>query len=235
MDYRELNGSIKEIFKSRQTSIILNNVNGQRYIGNALRGEETVVINGVPGNDLGMFIDGPSLIVNGNVQDGVANTMNDGLLVVAGNAGDTLGYGMRGGEVFIRGNAGYRAGIHMKEYGVKKPLLVIGLTAGDFLGEYMAGGTIIVFNLENEIPPMGSFCGAGMHGGTIYIRGSKDSTRYQDLNIQHLDEKDLELLDEVAVKYENHFDRPVPAICASDYIKIIPHTNRPYRKLYVGV
>jgi len=235
MDYRELNRSIREMSKTRQTHITLNNVNGQRYIGNALQGEEMVVINGVPGNDLGMFIDGPSLIVNGNVQDSAANTMNNGLLVVGGNAGDTLGYGMRGGEVYIKGNVGYRAGIHMKEYGLKKPLLVIGGTAGDFLGEYMAGGTVVVFNLDNEICPVGDFCGAGMHGGIMLVRGQADLSCYRDLNIIPPDENDLELLNMVAVKYENYFDRMVPAITGSDYLKIIPQNNRPYRELYVGI
>ncbi|HEX3012150.1 MAG TPA: hypothetical protein VHQ70_09000 [Syntrophomonadaceae bacterium] len=235
MDYRELNRSIKEMFKTTHTRVVLNNVNGQRYIGNALQGEEIVIINGLPGNDLGMFIDGPSLIVNGNVQDSAANTMNNGLLVVGGNAGDTLGYGMRGGEVYIKGNVGYRAGIHMKEFGIKKPLLVIGGTTGDFLGEYMAGGTVVVFNLENEANPVGNFCGAGMHGGVIFVRENINSENYRDLNVKQPEEKDLELLDKVAHNYEKYFDRTVPAIKAEDYIKIIPQNNRPYQKLYVGI
>lgn len=235
MNYRELNRSIKELFKTAPARIVLNNVNGQRYIGNALQGEEMVVINGVPGNDLGMFIDGPSLIVNGNVQDSAANTMNNGLLVVNGNAGDTLGYGMRGGEVYIKGNVGYRAGIHMKEYGLKKPLLVIGGTAGDFLGEYMAGGTVVVFNMADEFYPVGKFCGAGMHGGVIFVRGDSSLGMYEALNIRQLDEKDLDLLNKVAIRYEEYFGSKVPSVEAQDYFKIIPQNKSPYRELYVGI
>ena len=44
-----------------------------------------------------MFMDGPTVEVFGNAQDGVGNTMNGGTVVVHGNAGDVLGYGMRGG------------------------------------------------------------------------------------------------------------------------------------------
>mgnify|MGYP002508793462 CR=1 FL=1 len=57
------------------------------------------------------------------------------------------GYAMRGGKIFVKGNAGYRAGIHMKAYEEKKPVMVIGGTAGSFLGEYQAGGVIVVLGL----------------------------------------------------------------------------------------
>ena len=55
-----------------------------------------------------MFMDGPTVEVFGNAQDGVGNTMN-----AAGHRARRrrrrLGYGMRGGRVFIKGDAGYRA------------------------------------------------------------------------------------------------------------------------------
>ena len=57
---------------------------------------------------------------------------------------------MRGGEIFVNGNAGYRAGIHMKAYREKKPILVIGGRTGSFLGEYQAGGLIIVLGLNDD-------------------------------------------------------------------------------------
>lgn len=57
---------------------------------------------------------------------------------------------MRGGEIYVRGNAGYRAGIHMKAYRDKRPVMVIGGRTGSFLGEYQAGGYIIVLGLLDE-------------------------------------------------------------------------------------
>lgn len=67
------------------------------------------MINGFPGNDGAVFIDGPTLIINGNIQDGTANTMNSGLIIAHGSAGDTWGYGMRGGAAQWRYCA---AGMH---------------------------------------------------------------------------------------------------------------------------
>lgn len=60
--------------------------------------------------------------------------MNAGEIVVHGSIGDAAGYAMRGGRIFIRDSAGYRAGIHMKAYKDKIPLMVIGGAAGSFLG-----------------------------------------------------------------------------------------------------
>ena len=77
--YKTLNEQIREEMLNGAQTVMLENVNGQRYIGGGLSGEDVrVVINGVPGNDLAMFMTGPTLIVNGNAQDGVANTMNAG-------------------------------------------------------------------------------------------------------------------------------------------------------------
>lgn len=37
-----------------------------------------IEIEGVPGEDLAAFMDGPRIIVHNNAQDGVGNTMNSG-------------------------------------------------------------------------------------------------------------------------------------------------------------
>lgn len=86
--------------------------------------------------------------------------MNDGAIFVHGSSGDATGYAMRGGKIYVRGNAGYRAGIHMKAYREKQPVLIIGGEAGSFLGEYQAGGIIIVLGLgSGGRAPGGPFCG----------------------------------------------------------------------------
>ncbi len=128
--YRDLNRRVRELIGEGCQEITLDGVNGQRYIGDGLMDKVTIVINGVPGNDLGAFMDGPTLIVNDNAQDGVGNTMNSGKIVVKGHAGDVLGYGMRGGKVFVTGNVGYRVGIHMKAYKEQIPVIVAGGRAG---------------------------------------------------------------------------------------------------------
>lgn len=124
------------------TEVLLKNVLGQRFIGAGLNKKGVrIFIEGIPGNDLGAFMDGPCLFVYGNAQDCVANTMSAGEVVIYGDAGDVTGYSMRGGRVFVKGDVGYRVGIHMKAWGDRMPVIVIGGKASDFLGEYMAGGS----------------------------------------------------------------------------------------------
>lgn len=234
MHYRDLNISIKSMLAAGDRSLSINNVNGQRYIGSGIQGQCQVLIEGVPGNDLGMFMDGPLITVHGNVQDGVANTMNNGRICIHGSAGDALGYGMRGGEVLVRDDVGYRAGIHMKGYMDQKPVLIIGGTAGNFLGEYMAGGIIIVFNRQDMHQPVGDYCGSGIHGGAIYIRRPELLPRTQ-MPLIPIDEQDLIMISTYARLYEAEFQQAIPALGLQDFVKLIPDGSRPYKQLYVGV
>ncbi|MEK6576044.1 MAG: hypothetical protein AABZ05_00475, partial [Nitrospirota bacterium] len=145
LHFRHLNQMVRDAILEGDKEILLKNVNGQYYIANGLRGDDIrITVEGVPGNDLCAFMDGPTVIVKANGQDNIGNTMNDGKIIVHGHAGDVLGYAMRGGKLFIKDDVGYRVGIHMKGFMDKIPVIVIGGTARDFLGEYMAGGILIL-------------------------------------------------------------------------------------------
>lgn len=233
LPYRDLNEQIHRAVANGEKEIILNNINGQRYIGDALTGPVKIVINGVPGNDLSAFMDGPTIIVNSNGQDGIGNTMNAGQVVVHGSVGDIAGHSLRGGKIFIRGNAGYRVGIHMKAYQELYPVIIIGETAGDFLGEYMAGGLIIVLGLKNETPLVGNYVGTGMHGGMMFIRGKVEPYQLgKEVNISSLSKEDRLLLERYIQEYCQEFSLDPGPVLNSDFVKIAPFTHRPYGKLY---
>src|SRR3989337_80257 len=148
--YRELNSKVRDAVSKGEKEILLKNVNGQYYIGDGLQGDVKITIEGVPGNDLAPFLEGPPMIIKANAQDNIGNTMNSGKVVVHGNAGDVLGYGMRGGKLHIRGDVGYRVGIHMKGYKKQMPVIISGGSAGDFFGQYMAGGVLVLLGLSND-------------------------------------------------------------------------------------
>ncbi|MEW6662713.1 MAG: hypothetical protein ACOY9Y_01430 [Bacillota bacterium] len=234
MPYEELNRLIRHQLANRTESIRLKNVNGQRYIGDALRGKQKIIIEGTPGNDLAAYMDGLFIEVKGNAQDGVGNTMNDGLVVIHGDAGDTLGYALRGGEIFVKGNVGYRVGIHMKEYKEKIPVIVVGGSAGDFLGEYMAGGIIIVLGLgisssENIV---GNYCGTGMHGGVMYIRGEVFPYKLgKEVQVVPMTEKDIYVVRSYVERYNRYFDLETTA-AVENFRKLLPLNKSPYGNLY---
>ncbi len=235
LHYRDLNAKILELVEQGAKEIVLQGVAGQRYLGTNLRKPVRITIYGVPGNDLGAFMDGPTIHVMQSAQDGCGNTMNSGTIVIHGSAGDILGHSMRGGKIFVRGNVGYRVGIHMKEYESVKPVIVIGGTAQHFLGEYMSGGVLIVLGsqLEPGTPHPTRFVGTGMHGGVIYMRGKVD-TRFlgKEVGQASLDANDEWTLQHYIHEYAAQLDVDAEALLKGPFVKLVPLTKRPYGRLY---
>lgn len=237
LHYRQLNEKVREAVRNGETELRLINVNGQRYIGDGIEAQVNITVEGVPGADLGAFMNGPTVIIHANAQDHVANTMNEGRIVIHGDAGDVLGYAMRGGELFIKGDVGYRVGIHMKEYQDKIPVVVIGGTAGDFFGEYMAGGTLILLGLDtgnngkDEIA--GNYFGTGMHGGKIYVRGQiEDYKLGKEVAVVELDGADREIIKKHVTEFASEVGLDAEEILKGNFIKIKAVSHRPYGNMY---
>ena len=231
----DLNAQLREVTSNGIQKVELQNVYGQRYIGTDLEKPIEIEIFGTPGNDLGAFMNGPRIIVRGNAQDGCGNTMNNGEIIIHGHAGDITGLSARGGKIFVRDGVGYRAGIHMKEYGEKKPVLVIGDTGQDFLGEYMAGGILILLGLNsrNGEAHHANYIGTGMHGGVIYLRGSvNDFQLGKEVGVAELDQTDYANLQRYVTEFAEHFGYDAQKILKHSFIKLYPLYLRPYGRLY---
>ncbi|MFC2034156.1 hypothetical protein ACFLTT_01955 [Chloroflexota bacterium] len=235
MYYRDLNTKLRSAVLNGTQRIELHNVLGQRYIGTNLDKPVELELFGTPGNDLGAFMNGPKIIVHGNVQDGCGNTMDNGEIIVHGRAGDIVGLSTRGGKIFIKEDVGYRAGIHMKEYQDKKPVIVIGGTAQDFLGEYMAGGILVLLglNLKETGQYKAKFIGTGMHNGIIYLRGHiEDYQLGKEVGVAELSEEDYKVLTQLVGEFATHFNYDTQAIMRHKFIKLFPLWLRPYGNLY---
>jgi glutamate synthase domain-containing protein 3 len=236
--YKRLNEQVREAVEVGEKQLVLRNVNGQRYIGAGLRGKDVrIEIHGVPGNDLVAFMDGPTVHVMNNAQDGCANTMNAGRLFVHGDAGDVVGYGMRGGSVYVQGNVGYRVGIHMKAYKTQSPVIVAGGTAGDFFGEYLAGGTLILLGLErNGHPLVGDYCGTGIHGGQIYLRGEYDPYHVgtAQIAVTEATDEELQSIRGHLETFAEGFGCSLDEILAQPFTVLRPKSHRPFGDLYVN-
>lgn len=230
MYYRELNELINKL---PDKNITIDKAFGQRYIGCGLS-EKKIVINGTPGNALGAYLDGASILVNGNAQDAVGDTMNEGEIVIKGSGGDAIGYAMRGGKILVKGNVGYRAGIHMKAYEDKTPVLIIGGCAGSFLGEYQAGGTIIVLGIGKDSgAPVGYFCGNGMHGGKIIIRSDiKPVGLAEQLCCNDATDADKEEIKKYVDMYCKYFGEDEEKLLGDHFFVITPNSKNPYKRLY---
>ena len=220
---------------------------GERYIGAGKRTGK-IELYEVPGNALGTYLDGAEIVLHANAQDATGDTMNAGeitiygfivpesiWITIYGSTGDAAGYAMRGGSIYVQGDAGYRAGIHMKAYEDKVPVLVIGGRAGSFLGEYQAGGVIVVLGIGSEDrQPVGNFCGTGMHGGRIFLRTEHLP---KDLPQQVIAEKasaqDMEIAAPLIRRYCEKFGADAAALLGDTYYMLRPNSKNPYKQLYV--
>jgi len=243
MDYKELNEMIHQAVNANYKKIILHNVCGQRFIGAALQGDIKIEIDGVPGNDLGIFMDGPKIFVEGNCEDQSGNTMNDGTMIINGDGGDVIGLSSRGGKIYVKGDVGYRVGIHMKEYEDKFPVLIIGGTAKDFLGEYMAGGIIIVLGLkflsdgtilENGRAVCGNELGTGIHRGSIFLRTKEDLEEKLGVGAKISDygDKELSKIMPYLIDYCKTFNIPLDQVINKPFKVIKPISKRPFGGTY---
>jgi glutamate synthase domain-containing protein 3 len=234
MHYRQLNEMVRRAAEDGVDSVVIDNALGHRYIGAGLKSKMRIEINGTPGNDLGVFMDGVEVIVNGNAQDGTGNTMNDGKIVINGHAGDILGYAMRGGRIYVRGDVGYRAGIHMKAFRSRIPVVVVGGTVGDYAGEYMAGGAMLVLNLSgDERAGVTEYVGTGMHGGSIYLRGDVESWQVgAEVGIENLSEDDWALIESLIADFGESTGASIPSYDRGDFRRLFPQSARPYGTLY---
>jgi glutamate synthase domain-containing protein 3 len=234
--YKNLNEAIRGAFAAGASTVRVDNVNGQRYIGNGVSGaDRRIEVHGTAGNDLAMFMDGPTVEIFGNAQDGVGNTMNAGKVVVHGDAGDVLGYGMRGGRVYVKGDVGYRVGIHMKAFESLRPIMVCGGKARDFFGEYMAGGLLILLGMNSAVegPMVGSFIGTGMHGGEIYLRGTVEEWQTgKEVGVFPCGEAEMASIEPVLADYCEAVGMDLAEVLSEPFVKIVPASHRPYGKMY---
>jgi glutamate synthase domain-containing protein 3 len=235
MHYRELNKQIRTAIVEGETEFVLNKINGQRYIGDGIEARVRIIINGTPGNDLAAFMNGPSIEVFANGQDGIANTMNSGEIIIHGMVGDVIGYGMRGGKLMIKGDVGYRVGIHMKEYKKQVPVIVAGGCAGDFYGEYMAGGIMVLLGIgcSDNKPITGDYLGTGMHGGVIYLRGEVEEHQLgAEVAVLEPDETDMKLITKHVTEWCEHFRYDLDEVMSKPFFKLKAISSRPYGNLY---
>lgn len=228
------NAALCNMIKQSDDDVKISQCLGERFLGAGLK-DKYIEIDGTPGNALGAYLDGASITVNGNAQDAVGDTMNAGTIVVYGNVGDAVGYAMRGGKIYIKGNAGYRAGIHIKAYKEKFPVIVIGGRCGSFLGEYQAGGLIIVLGLNKSSKNVtGNFPCTGMHGGKVLIRGDISGITFpEQVNVEKATESDISEAMPYIKEFCSLFGYDVSEVINCAFSAVKPDSSNPYKQMYV--
>lgn len=231
LGFAELNNEIRDT----DEDCLISNCCGQRFIAAGMS-DKKISVSGIPGNALGAYLNGAVIDVEDNAQDAVGDTMNAGKIIVHGGIGDAPGYAMRGGEIFVKGNAGYRAGIHMKAYREKKPILVIGGRTGSFLGEYQAGGIIIVLGLNDDGKKIvGNFPCTGMHGGKIFLRSKCEGIKFpSQVSAKPATDEDKEEIKKYVEEFCGYFGYDSEGLLKDDFTVVTPDSKNPYKQMYVA-
>ena len=168
LDHKALNDRLRGI----KAPIQLTNCCGQRFIAAGMA-PVSLSITGVPDNALGAYLNGGKIVVHGNAQDAVGDTMNNGTIIV------------------------------------------LGLTA-------------------QQNPIVSNFPCTGMHGGTMYLRGSCDAIRFpQTVEVSRADAEDIAAIDERLTEFCTIFSYDKNVVMEEGFTKIVPSSSNPYKALYV--
>jgi glutamate synthase (NADPH/NADH) large chain len=164
-------------------------------------GSIDITLRGSAGQSLGAFLPaGITLRLVGDSNDYVGKGLSGGAIVVRPDtesafepsenviAGNVIGYGATQGSMFIRGIVGER--FLVRNSGATA--VVEGV--GDHALEYMTGGLALILG------ETGRNLGAGMSGGTAYVRGLRrehvnaDALATGELRLEELDSADVEIV-----------------------------------------
>ena len=242
ISYKALNQIIHDKIDEGIKNIYLKNVSGQRFIGAAIQGDIKIYIDGIAGNDLGIFMDGPEIYVDGNSEDQSGNTMNDGKIIINGSTGDVTGLSARGGEIYVKKGVGFRVGIHVKEYKGRMMKLIVGSTCKDYFGEYMAGGILVILGLDikddkvTDIDDVlvGNAIGTGIHGGVIYVRTNEIPEHLLGLGAKFMEftDSDKKKIQPYISNFCNYFNVDESIVWKKGFYKIKAASKRPYSSNY---
>jgi glutamate synthase (NADPH/NADH) large chain len=199
-------------------------------------GSIDVTLTGSAGQSLGAFMPaGITLRLVGDSNDYVGKGLSGGTIVVRPPAdatfaaeenviaGNVIGYGATQGSMFIRGIVGER--FLVRNSGASA--VVEGV--GDHALEYMTGGLAVILG------ETGRNLGAGMSGGTAYVRGllrqnvNDESLASGELLLEPLGSADIEILRDLLEQHLHETGSPVAEALlvdveksAGEFVKVLP-------------
>jgi glutamate synthase (NADPH/NADH) large chain len=197
-------------------------------------GSIDVTLRGSAGQSLGAFMpSGITLRLIGDSNDYVGKGLCGGEIIVRPDeratfvaeenviAGNVIGYGATRGSMFIRGTVGQR--FLVRNSGATA--VVEGV--GDHALEYMTGGLAVILGES------GHNLGAGMSGGTAYVRGlrrehvNREALASGELRLEELGSGDIEILTDLL---ERHFAETGSAV-ARNLLSDLPASLAEFTKV----
>nr|WP_277955937.1 glutamate synthase large subunit [Agromyces atrinae] len=205
-------------------------------------GSIDVTLTGSAGQSLGAFLpSGITLRLEGDSNDYVGKGLSGGQIIVRPPrdaafaaeenviAGNVIGYGATQGSLFIRGIVGER--FLVRNSGATA--VVEGV--GDHALEYMTGGLALILGTT------GRNLGAGMSGGTAYVRGLKkervnrDSLGSGELELHPLGSADREIVRDLLEQHVEHTDSTLARAILDDFENVVEEFTKVLPRDYAAV
>lgn len=140
----QINYEIKNLLFNEVKNIILKNTDKKRNLLKGLKGDIKIEIIGNVDSYFADELDGPKVIVNGDVGDYSVCNMLNGKITVFGSCGNDFAGDVKSGEFYILENCSFNSFSNLSE-GCK---VVIGGTPGNIFACGNKGGIIIILNLK---------------------------------------------------------------------------------------
>ena len=94
---------------------------------------------------------------------------------------------------------------------------------------------LLGLNLKEGEEIVGDYCGTGMHGGVMYIRGEVPQDKLgKEVKIVEMTEEDQAQIRKYVQRYVAYFGGNAEEILSKSFNKLIPYNKRPYGNLYTA-
>lgn len=154
-----LNCLIKEKLAQGASDFTIKNAHSMHNMFVGLTGECSITIQDSTGLYTASFMDGPRVLVDGNVGWYAGDDMMSGELLIKKNTGCNVGAYINDGTIVVYGSTGSRVG-----YGMKGGTIIVCGSAGRWAAQMSMGGNLIVLG------EMGEQIGESMYRGAVFTR-----------------------------------------------------------------
>ena len=210
----EINFKVKELIFNNSRNIILKNTFDRHRLLNGLKGDVKIEILSSVGDEFACNLNGPRVIVIGNLGNYSLSEIKQGKVVVFGNSGNHFGIYSKSCQLYVYENCGTDSfsGLDQSSFCV----------AGGLIGNNCGndGGTIVVLNLKGGTFFLENSFFSPDFKGVIYFRGNIKSAN-TGINLEKTTERDEDILLPLISEFSRLFKFSLSEIKSKDFFKVI--------------
>lgn len=186
----EIDYQVKNLIFNKFKYIVLTNAYGKRGLLQGLKGDIKIEVIGDVDSEFANDIDGPKIIVNGNIGDNSGCRLKNGKFTVFGSCGKCFGNDVKSGEFYIFENCGNNSFSNLDS---SSKAVLGGQNSGCFAADN--SGIIVLLNLKGGSIFLEEDFLRNESSGIVYIRGEKEKIKKENykLLIENTIEEDEDL------------------------------------------